>query len=61
MADKPVMETVTQTRPVTGVILDLVQFARSLGLITPEQLADDAYLVKRANAYWEQQHGDEHG
>ena len=59
---KPLTEKVTIERPVTGTVLELIRFARSVASnSTPEQIADDDYMIRRANNYWEHHHGDEHG
>ena len=60
--DKPLTEKVTIERPVTGTILELIRFARAVASsATPEQIADDDYMIRRANNYWDYHHGDEHG
>ena len=56
-ADK-ITETVTVEREVTGVVMDLVNFARSLAPITPELLANDEYMVRSARDYWDRHHGE---
>ena len=43
-----ITETVTVQREVKGVILDLIQFARRCGDLTPEQLADNQLMVNKA-------------
>ena len=61
MADKPITEQVTETREVTGVIADLIKFARMLGTrrVHPDQLADDEYMVPAAREYWDREHGED--
>jgi hypothetical protein len=61
MPNKPIIETVTVERPVTGAVLDLIRFARVIAKVSTEQMNDDEYMVEAARAYLEQQYGDEHG
>lgn len=55
---KPLYETVTVKRQVTGVIADLVHFARSLANRDIKAMSDEE-LVNAANAYWDNQHGED--
>lgn len=60
-----IKRTVTITREVTGPIRDLVGFVMYLqnrrgAAKSIEELSTDD-LVEYADAYYEQQHGDEHG
>lgn len=55
-------ETVTVEREVTGIIADLVHFARKLGTeLRIEGLArlSDSQLIQLARDYWDSQHGED--
>jgi hypothetical protein len=51
-------ETVTITRPVSQRIQDLVLFAKTLAGKDIKSMTDEE-LIKRANDFWEAQHGEE--
>ena len=54
-------ENVTVTRDVDWRIADLVYFVREcvLAKLTDEEVASDEFMVKRARAYWDRQHGED--
>lgn len=59
---KPLTETVVVEQEITGVIADLVNFARSLGAnlqIEGLNRLSDKQLVALARDFWEIQHGEE--
>ena len=55
---KPLTETVTVKREVTGVIADLVNFAKKISLHDINDLSDEQ-LIKMARDFWESQHGED--
>lgn len=59
---KILTEKVTIEMPVTGTILELIRFARSVASsASQEEIDNDDYMIRAANNYWDQHHGDEHG
>lgn len=55
-------ETVTVTRPIDPRLADLIRFARYVEETRRRvggRLLSDAEMVDEANAFWDQQHGED--
>jgi len=59
MPNKPIVETTTTTKEVTGVIADLIGFARHCSQsYTSKHINDDTFMLEKAREYWDRNHGE---
>lgn len=56
---KQIKETVQVTRDLDWRIADLVHFAREVRYASELQYEDDEWMIAKAKAYWDRQHGED--